>query len=350
MDFLRNLFGNFVITSQMKQMVALFLGIVALLILQRSLLKHIYPISRIKCIKQRNQIKEHLSIFGSSKSRTKVNIENEVINKFIRDVSVKQMSKHASATSAQQKISIRGVGGDVVVTDTKMVIDADAALQSVAKTMKSDETKKRMRTMLDQAISVENAAESGFGSILSGASKSEVDIEAKNRVVNDTMTKLTDEQLDECIATASTTQDLIIEDVGGSVVVQGFEMEATAKAQADCLSDKIIKNIEDIGVESGLSQDVDSENISKAGGLEDVFAAIGDIFTGPLLYLLIAGIVGAVLITIILIVLMARGGSAQVGPQGVSMGTGGPQPGFGAQPMVDPNFGTPTQYVGRSGY
>lgn len=243
--------------------------------------------------------KEGICVFGcGSKSKTKVTINNTVINEFVRDISVKQMTEHGAAISADQIISIKDVKGDVIVKDVKMKIVAETALQSVSKKMKSDEVKKRMKTMLTQAVSVENAAESGFGSVLSGGAKAETDLEATNEVINKSMTKLTDEQIDKCFASVSTSQALEIEGVGGSVLIDHFDMETTAKATANCFTEQIIKNIEDVGAETKLDQDITTKTSAKVGGLEDLLDSIFGGLTGWIRYL----IIGIVIIGVVSVI------------------------------------------------
>lgn len=290
-------------------------------------------------LQKQTTLKEGILGLGTSKSQTKVNIDNKLVNDFMRDMTMEQVSDKAASVAATQRLKIKGVKGDVVVKDVNFRIIAKSDIEGAAQFIKSDEVKKRISSMMNQALSVENASSSGFGSLLSGASKSEVDIQAKNTVINKTLTKLSDKQIDKCFATATATQELIVENVDGSVITDNVNFDATVDASAKCVTEQIIKNIEETLTETKMQQDVESQSEAKTKGVGDVIKDVGEGITGilggvtgPIKYLIIGGVVLAAIVVIGAVIWLIMSGTSPEDVAGMAKDMGSPKFG-GPKPL-----------------
>lgn len=252
---------------------------------------------------QTQQIKENFCIFGcgGSKSKTEVDIDNTIMNTVTSEYFSKQLQQHQASAAAVNAIKIKGIKGDVTITDSSFKAYANVSLDSWQKMQTDQQVKALIQTVLKQSMKASTKAESStLGGLLGQATKTTSDLTLKNQLINDTVNKFTVEQINQCIASAFAKNVIQIDDVEGNVTINGLDMNATADTAAKCLGDQIVKQATQVANDTlGIENTNVTTTSTQKSLLDSIF---GNLF-GNLGSLALYGIIAAVAIFVILLII-----------------------------------------------
>jgi len=219
----------------------------------------------------------------------------------------------ASQTSIQtMTVALDGARGcDVNVTQT---IDAEATASSTLNNTQATEIKNAITTEMTAAVGaqIEKATEAGnmqFGDKQNV--NQDVTLEIQNIVDNSVVI----ENINNAVAEQVSIQDQIITvrnidcTEGGGL---NFSQDIIAQVVADIVTTNLTDNIAASDMMNSLSAAADASQKTENKGIADIVDSIGNAFSGPLKYAMIASVVCCCMI-VVLIVVMALSPAGQKG-------------------------------------
>lgn len=244
---------------------------------------------------------------GGSKSKTKIDIDNEIINKTLNETFSKQVQSDEVSAAIVQEVRVKAAN-DVTLGAINMDALVEVDLDSWQKTENAQELKESLSVALDNAIKAETSTKNeGIGGIVSGifgGGKVKNDVEVKNTVVNETINRISIEQINKCIASGYVNQKIIVESTDGGVEMDAVDFNAVVRAAAKCVSDVITEVVTDVARD--ISEETGTEvttKIEDKGLLGGIFGGLFD--TGNLLWYGLLGVAALIVLIIIIVVIIA---------------------------------------------
>lgn len=244
---------------------------------------------------------EGLCIIGcSGGSKTRVDIDVEVVNRVLNEFFSRQIKSDKVSAAITQEVRVRGGKEKVTISGLKLRALAEVNLDSWQKMQNTTEIQDKVRAALSQSVDAKTRTETGgiLGAITDflGGKRSKTNVELTQTIINETTNRVTVEQINECLASVYIAQKLDVE-AEGEIKIEAVEMDATAKAAAECVGDMIVRQVSDTVRDLAIDTGTDIETTLKEKGiLESIFGNLGN--------LAVYGIIGAVVIVVLIVLVI----------------------------------------------
>ena len=225
---------------------------------------------------------------GGSSSKTQI----KTLNEMVATVIAENISKSTAASSQNQNIRIKNVGGDVVIRDVTMGQSNAVTLTSIQEAVNDTEFVNKITNDFKQQAHAQSQA---FIGVL-GKAESESITDITNRVV----TSIKNSNIHECLVNNFQDQSIEVEDVQNNVIIEGVALDQIQQVSQTCSNHVLNAAKVTTEYDNIIEQAAEAKQENPLDFLTDLL--------GMPLMILAGGIAVAVIVVVIIIVAAKAGG------------------------------------------